>query len=155
MELSELERLVELVQNANIAELTLKQGAARVTIRKAARGSGVMSTALVPLSNAYVEETEFLVTEDEDDPDPEEEPPEQAKDTMLITSPLVGVFGHVKPLIGLGAKVKEGQVVGIIEAMKLVSEVKSAANGVVINVLVEDGLPVEYGQGLFEIYLEG
>src|SRR5690349_1931752 len=116
MELDELERLVEMVQNANISELTLKQGESRVTIRKAARGTGVMSTALIPLSNAYAEETEFLVTEEEDDSDPEDEMREESEQTLLITSPLVGVFGHVKPLIGLGAKVKEGQVVGIIEA---------------------------------------
>ena len=150
MDLAELERLVALVQTANIRELTLKQGMKRVTIRK---GTGGVSTALVPLNETYLEETEFLVMED--DLDPYDEPSEDPEQTIRITAPLVGVFGHVKPLIGLGARVKEGQVVGIIEAMKLVSEVKSPADGVVINVLVEDGLPVEYGQALFEVRLEG
>ena len=151
MELAELERLIELVQTANIGELTIRQGTARVTIRKASRSSRETSNALVPRTPEHFDETEFLVTDD--DMDAEDEAQDEFDPMLLITAPLVGVFGHVKPLVGLGARVKEGQVVGIIEAMKLVSDIKSPADGVVTNVLVEDGLPVEFGQALFEIRL--
>jgi acetyl-CoA carboxylase biotin carboxyl carrier protein len=148
MDLAELERLVALVQSAKIGELTLKQGQARITIRKASHSSQELSTSLVPYTQIYPDEREYSQAEEEFEA-------EEGEQSLLITAPLVGVFGHVRPLIGLGAKVKEGQVVGIIEAMKLVSEVKSPANGIVINVQVEDGLPVEYGQALFEILPEG
>lgn len=71
-----------------------------------------------------------------------------------ITAPLVGIFRSGRnpsspPLVNAGDMIKAGHVVGYIEAMKMLNEVKSTLNGKVNTVLVEDGHPVEFGQALF------
>ena len=68
---------------------------------------------------------------------------------LTIIAPLVGVFHHIKPHIGLGAHIAEGQTIALVRAMQLDNEVKAPVTGTVRDVLVEDGLPVEYGQPLY------
>jgi acetyl-CoA carboxylase biotin carboxyl carrier protein len=74
----------------------------------------------------------------------------------VIESPLVGTFYSSaveggEPLVSVGDKVKKGQVVAIVEAMKLMNEIESEVDGVVTDVLVQNGNPVEYGQILFRV----
>ncbi len=66
-----------------------------------------------------------------------------------MTAPLVGIFHHVKPLVGPGATVTAGQVVAVIEAMNLITEVTSPVSGTVLETAIKDGMPSEYGQTLF------
>jgi acetyl-CoA carboxylase biotin carboxyl carrier protein len=74
----------------------------------------------------------------------------------VVTSPFVGTF-YRKPnpdspaYVSLNDKVEKGQVLCIVEAMKLMNEIEADASGTVIGILVEDGAPVEYGQPLFKI----
>ncbi|MBC7528543.1 MAG: hypothetical protein H7308_13460 [Chthonomonadaceae bacterium] len=139
MEIAELERLVALLQNSHISELTLRENGARVTIRK------TPEAVLPPIVTYPVSEW----TEDEEySPDFVSE---ELSDIAEITAPLVGFFRHVKPVVGLGAMVKQGQTIGIIEAMKLITEIPSPISGVVDDVCVEDAMPVEYGHLLFTI----
>jgi acetyl-CoA carboxylase biotin carboxyl carrier protein len=75
---------------------------------------------------------------------------------MVLRSPQVGTFyvsaePKGEPFLHIGDTVEQGQVIGLIEAMKLISEVEAESTGVVRRVLVEDGHPVEYGQPLFEL----
>ena len=75
---------------------------------------------------------------------------------MIITSPLVGVFyaapsEDAAPYVSVGDAVKQGQVVAIVEAMKLMNEIESDYSGTVAEILVENGQAVEYGQPLFRI----
>ena len=74
----------------------------------------------------------------------------------VIKSPMVGTFYRAsapgaKPFIEIGDTVKQGQAVCIVEAMKILNEIESEVDGVVKQVLVENGQPVEYGQALFEL----
>ena len=74
----------------------------------------------------------------------------------FITSPMVGTFyasasPGTKPFINIGDFVAEGDVVCIVEAMKMMNEIKSEFSGKVVSVKVENSEPVEYGQALFEI----
>ncbi len=138
MEIAELERLIALLQNANISELTLRESGARVTIRKTPQTTSVYET--VSAAEWTEDDSESLLTELVELPEVTE-----------ITAPLVGFFRHVKPMVGLGAAVKQGQTVGIIEAMKLVTEIPSPAAGIVEEVHVEDAMPVEYGHLLFTL----
>jgi acetyl-CoA carboxylase biotin carboxyl carrier protein len=74
----------------------------------------------------------------------------------VVTSPFVGTF-YRKPnpdspvYVSLNDKIEKGQVLCIVEAMKLMNEIEADASGTVIGILVEDGAPVEYGQPLFKI----
>jgi acetyl-CoA carboxylase biotin carboxyl carrier protein len=78
------------------------------------------------------------------------------KEGNLINSPMVGTFyasasPGAKPFISVGDLVAEGDVVCIVEAMKMMNEIKSEFSGTVLSVNVENSEPVEYGQSLFEI----
>jgi len=82
----------------------------------------------------------------------------QKEEEMLhtITSPLVGTFYRASspdapPFVEVGAKVEKGQVLCIIEAMKIMNEIESDVSGVIKKILVENGQPVEYGEPLFLI----
>lgn len=75
---------------------------------------------------------------------------------QVVTAPLVGTFYHAPspedaPFVQVGDSVKKGQVLGIIEAMKLMNEIESEYDGVVQEILVENEVLVEYGQPLFVI----
>ncbi len=140
MDVSELERLIALMQNARISELTLREGDSRVTLRKK---RAVSSTALVAYGGSegeYLTEVEFA--------EPATPPPPE---DITVIAPLVGVFRHIKPMVGQGAKVKEGQKIGTIQAVKLLTDLTSPTDGVIVDVFIEDGHPVEYGHTLFTI----
>ena len=75
---------------------------------------------------------------------------------VFVTSPLVGTFYRapspdMSPFVDVGTRIKKGQVLCIVEAMKLMNEIESEIEGAVVQVLVENGQPVEYGEPLFKI----
>ncbi len=70
---------------------------------------------------------------------------------QVLTAPMVGIFYHAEPPLALGAEVKGGQAIGSIESMKLMNDVVAEASGLVVDVLVEDGAPVDYGRALFRL----
>ena len=83
---------------------------------------------------------------------------EVAEETKMatITSPIVGVFHmapspEANPYVEVGSVVKKGQVLCIVEAMKLMNEIESDTDGTISRILVENGQPVEYGEPLFLI----
>jgi acetyl-CoA carboxylase, biotin carboxyl carrier protein len=83
----------------------------------------------------------------------------EEKNIHIVKSPIVGTFYRApapgaKPFVEVGSRVKKGDVLCIIEAMKIMNEIKSDVDGVVEEILVENGQPVEYGQPLFKIRLE-
>jgi acetyl-CoA carboxylase biotin carboxyl carrier protein len=78
------------------------------------------------------------------------------KEGVVVTSPIVGTFygspsPEVAPFVSVGSKVKKGEVLCIIEAMKLMNEIESEVDGEVIEILVQNEQMVEYGQPLFLI----
>ena len=81
---------------------------------------------------------------------------EEVKEGNIIKSPMVGTFYSKSsptsnPYVEIGSEVKKGTVLCIVEAMKLMNEIESEFNGEIVEILVEDGTPVEYGQPLFRI----
>ena len=96
-------------------------------------------------------------------PEAAEKPAEEKKESTLdigsdkvVTSPLVGTFyaapsQDLPPYVQVGDKVKKGQVLAIVEAMKLMNEIESDFDGEIAEIYVENGQPVEYGQKLFRI----
>ena len=73
-----------------------------------------------------------------------------------MTSPFVGTFYRApspdsSPFVDVGTRVKKGQVLCIVEAMKLMNEIEAEVDGTIVQILVENGQPVEYGEPLFKI----
>jgi acetyl-CoA carboxylase biotin carboxyl carrier protein len=154
MDLRKLKKLIDLVQESGIAELEITEGEERVRI---ARGGTVSVTPLttaaapivarpagVPLPSAVTASPPALGAT------------EPAQEGHVVKSPMVGTFYRApspdgKPFVDVGAAVKAGETVCVIEAMKLMNEIECDASGVVKAILVENGQPVEYGQALFII----
>ncbi|HEY3298485.1 MAG TPA: biotin/lipoyl-containing protein, partial [Armatimonadota bacterium] len=73
---------------------------------------------------------------------------------IQITAPMVGIFHSFDSMTSVGAPVKKGQVLGAIESMKLMNDIVSRYDGVISEILIEDGMPVEYGQSLLVLSTE-
>jgi len=82
--------------------------------------------------------------------------PREDEDLSIVTSPIVGTFYRTPspdapPFVEVGSRVKKGQILCIVEAMKLMNEIESEFEGEVVEVSVANGQPVEYGEALFKI----
>jgi acetyl-CoA carboxylase biotin carboxyl carrier protein len=148
MDLRKLKTLIDLVQQSGIAELEITEGEEKVRI---SRGAGAIpAIAAAPVTLVPVAPVEASA------------PPAAAPASVsappvpeghVIKSPMVGTFYRAsapgaKPFVEPGQAVKAGDVVCIIEAMKLLNEIEADHDGVVTDILVENGQPVEYGQPL-------
>jgi acetyl-CoA carboxylase biotin carboxyl carrier protein len=141
MELDEIKNLIELLQETDITELMIEKEGSKLKIK---REKFLSSFEAVPSVSKPVvkdvQETKDTVVED------------QALAT--ITSPIVGIFygatsPEAPPFVEVGSPVKRGQVLCIVEAMKLMNEIESDTDGTIAKVLIENGQPVEYGEPLF------
>ncbi len=139
MELDELKGLIELLKETDITELQIEKNGIKIKIKREKLLSSIEISKPVVVQEKppaeTLEETQRLVT---------------------VTSPIVGTFyrassPEAEPFVEAGAKVKNGQVLCIIEAMKLMNEIESEVEGVVVRILVENGQSVEYGEPLFLI----
>lgn len=150
MDLRKLKTLVDLVSESNISELEITEAEGKVRIVKSAPVGAPMQPYMVPMSppaGATVVEAATPAAA------PAAAPAPTGK---IIKSPMVGTFYRAsapgaKPFVEIGDTVKQGQPVCIVEAMKILNEIESEVDGVVKQVLVENGQPVEYGQALFEL----
>jgi acetyl-CoA carboxylase biotin carboxyl carrier protein len=110
--------------------------------------------ALAPVPANRVSPAGGVAAITEGDVTPPAEPPKPAG--LEVKSPMVGTFYKspepgAKAYVAVGDRVSKGQIVCIIEAMKIMNEIESEYSGIVREILVEDAQPVEYGQVLFKI----
>jgi acetyl-CoA carboxylase biotin carboxyl carrier protein len=151
----EIKALIQLVVESGIAELELEQGGDRVRIRRALepRQELVMqapATAMAPAAGtapATIIETAHAAPAAEAPP---------ATNEHIVKSPIVGTYYESpKPgdpvFVKVGDAVEPGQVLCIIESMKLMNEIEAETAGIIAAKLVENGRPVEYGEALFSI----
>jgi acetyl-CoA carboxylase biotin carboxyl carrier protein len=154
VDLKEMERLLAFMAQHGLEELEYQRGAVHIRLRKATQGSaahpapGVLHA--IPHSSASAGENPVAGQR------PREAPAEE--DLHSVKSPIVGTFyasatPGMEPFVKPGDHVKAGQVLCIIEAMKLMNEIESDRGGEVVRCLVENGQPVEYGQALFTLRL--
>jgi acetyl-CoA carboxylase biotin carboxyl carrier protein len=154
MDLRKLKTLIELVETSGIAELEIQEGEERVRITRSAPPSAAATTTTVqlPLGAALVAPGGAAATAGAAaQPQPPEEP-----EGHLVKSPMVGTFYRAaspgaKSFVEVGDNVQAGDTLCIIEAMKLMNEIESDKTGVVKQILVENGQPVEFGQPLVVI----
>jgi acetyl-CoA carboxylase biotin carboxyl carrier protein len=141
MEIEDLKELIDLLRETDITELQLEKDGTKVRIKRERM-----------LSPMEIQVQRFSSLQEKVTPQTAEE------ETRLITitSPIVGTFyrapsPEAAPFVELGSRVKKGQVLCIVEAMKLMNEIESEIDGTVIKILVENSQPVEYGEPLFLI----
>ncbi len=151
MDIRKVKKLIELLDESGIAEIEITEGEESVRISRYAQGAPVatpVTTAAPALPPA---------------PQPEPPPaaaPKAAADSddegYAITAPMVGTFYAASspgsaPFVQVGDRVKEGDTLCIIEAMKMMNQIEADVSGVVKSIRVQNGEPVEYGQTLMVI----
>jgi acetyl-CoA carboxylase biotin carboxyl carrier protein len=151
MDLRKLKTLIDLVAESGIAELEITEGEGKVRIVK------FVPQAAVAPAPVYVETAVAAQAAAPAAPAASAAPAAPAAPQgHVVKAPMVGTFYRASspgatPFIDVGQSVKEGEVLCIIEAMKLLNEIEADKAGVVTEILVENGAPVEYGQPLFVI----
>lgn len=160
MDLKSILELLRFVSKSDLSEVIVEEGEFRLTIR---RGATAVATALpmtpAPValpSAAPVLPPPVPTPAPAEPPKAEPEPPAAPKKVEYIRSPMVGTFYRrpspdKEPYVKVGDIIQPGQVVCIIEAMKLFNEIQSEIAGKIVRILVEDAQPVEYDQPLFEV----
>jgi len=152
MDLRKLKTLIDLVAESGIAELEITEGEGKVRIVKFAHGPVVAApVAVAPATpqtaggagSAAADAAAAVAAPDE-------------PVGHVVKAPMVGTFYRAPnpgapAFVEVGKTVKEGDALCIIEAMKLLNEIEADASGVITEILVENGEPVEYGQPLFVI----
>ncbi|AUT45914.1 acetyl-CoA carboxylase biotin carboxyl carrier protein [Achromobacter sp. AONIH1] len=151
MDLRKLKTLIDLVAESGIAELEITEGEGKVRIVK-------FSQTLQPV--AYHQPEAGVAAAPVAAPAPAAAAPAAPAPAAIqghvVKAPMVGTFYRspnpgAAPFIDVGQSVKEGDPLCIIEAMKLLNEIEADKSGVIKEILVENGEPVEYGQPLFVI----
>jgi acetyl-CoA carboxylase biotin carboxyl carrier protein len=155
MDLRKLKTLIDLVAESDIAELEVTEGESKVRIVKSGAAPQNQVVMMQPHSApqsvaapiATAAETVAAAAAAAAAAEPQ---------GHIVKSPMVGTFYRssapgAAPYVEIGASVKEGDTLCIIEAMKLLNEIDADATGVIKQILVENGQPVEFGQPLFVI----
>ena len=149
MDIRKVKKLIEMLENSNLEEIEIQEGEESVRLVKSNGKISNISSA----QSIAVPQTSTVAPEEENQ---SEEVNLESEEGNFITSPMVGTFyasasPGAKPFINVGDIVAEGDVVCIVEAMKMMNEIKSEFSGKVVSIKVENSEPVEYGQALFEI----
>ena len=149
MDIRKVKKLIEMLENSNLEEIEIQEGEESVRLVKSNGNISNISSA----QSIAVPQTSTVAPEEENQ---SEEVNLESEQGNFITSPMVGTFyasasPGAKPFINVGDLVAEGDVVCIVEAMKMMNEIKSEFSGKVVSIKVENSEPVEYGQALFEI----
>jgi acetyl-CoA carboxylase biotin carboxyl carrier protein len=156
MNLKELKELIEFLIEKDIAEFELERGDVKVKIRRAAEpvpgplpDSRYIAVHPVPLPAAAPAPARVDATASS-------APPEPAEDLHIVKSPIVGTFYESPspgspPFVKVGDSLEVGQVLCIVEAMKLMNEIECDMAGELVKKLVANGQPIEYGQELFAV----
>jgi acetyl-CoA carboxylase biotin carboxyl carrier protein len=159
MNLDQIKEILELVQKHELAEFEIEHEGLRLRVRKDGGLSGVVPVFSAPPAHAgsaaAVPQPALAASAGTTSPVPAE-PTDQEIELAVVKSPIVGTFyrsaePNAPPFVEIGSAVKKGQVLCIIEAMKLMNEIDSEYDGEVVNVYVENGQPVQYGERLFAI----
>jgi acetyl-CoA carboxylase biotin carboxyl carrier protein len=153
MDLRKLKKLIDLVQESGIAELEITEGEERVRI---ARGGAVSVTPQAAVAAPAESAPAGVAAAPVPAAPATAAAADGAPEGHVVKSPMVGTFYRApspdaKPFVDVGATVKAGETICVLEAMKLMNEIEADVAGTIKAILVENGQPVEYGQALFII----
>lgn len=143
-----IEKLAKVLAETGLTEISLEDGEQAITLRKdVIVSSAPQVVAAAPVAAPAAQASVPAATSDV---------PTPAKKGTPITSPMVGTFykspsPDAEPFVNVGSTVKPGDVVCIVEAMKMMNEIEAEISGKIVEVCVEDGQPVEFGQVLMYV----
>lgn len=147
MDLQQIEELIEILKETEVSELKIEEDDIKIDIKRGFNNNVVKNQPVVntQVSNESEEKNRQSKSNEEENKDREE-----------IVAPMVGTFyrspsPEAEPFVEIGDTVESGDVVCILEAMKLMNEIEAETKCKILDVLVEDGEAIEYGQPLFEI----
>ncbi len=152
MDIRKVKKLIELLEESGIAEIEIHEGEESVRISRG--GSLPLPQTMVnvpPVDASSSLKTQLSTNENSSSDDYSDE-------GEVITAPMVGIFysspsPDQPPFVNKGQNIKTGDVLCIIEAMKIMNQIEADIGGKLVRILVENGDPVEYGQPLFVINL--
>ena len=153
----ELHRLLSALAESDIQEFRLEGEDFSLEVK---RNIGIPSDLVVPMEKSNSDQIPLPVPQVKvEPPGPSTPPPSVAgsrSDLLEVTAPMVGTFYRAPapeepPFVDIGTRITVGQAVCILEAMKLMNELESEVSGEVIEILVENGTPVEFGQVLMRL----
>lgn len=143
MELNIVKKLIEILEGSSLKKLHLKDKDFEITLEKDDFGISKKPTLVQPIEQPKT---------------PVEQTPQEKKieDKNYVLSPMVGTFYTASapdqpPFVKVGDKVEENTIIGIIEAMKVMNEIKANKKGIIKEILVENAQPVEFGSKLIRI----
>ncbi len=140
-----VEKLAKVLSDNSLTEISLEDGEQAITLRKE-----VLGVTATPVAAPVVQQAAPATSTEK------ATAAEPAKKGKPLTSPMVGTFysapsPDAEPFVKVGQTVKEGDVVCIVEAMKLMNEIESEFSGKIVEICVSDGQPVEFGQVLMYV----
>ncbi|HEX9706855.1 MAG TPA: acetyl-CoA carboxylase biotin carboxyl carrier protein [Steroidobacteraceae bacterium] len=153
MDIRKIKKLIELLEESGLAEIEISEGEESVRIARFSHGAAVVSQG-APTQPPVSAPGAAPVAAAPPAPAVAQVP--AARDENLVTAPMVGTFyaspaPGAKSFVEVGQEVRVGQVLCIIEAMKMMNQIESERAGKVVAVLAKNGEPVEFGQPLFAI----
>ena len=157
----DLNRLIEKISTSDIQEFSLEGEDFKLEIKRNLYDQNQVTNNLVP-KNAFDKSTNISQNSLNDnlstvnEPEAPQVAPPGRSDLTEITSPMVGTFYRAaapgeEPFVEVGNNVKVGQTICILEAMKLMNEIESEFNAEIVEILVDNGTPVEFGQVLMRV----
>jgi len=160
---TEIRKLVKIVEESNIAELEISKWGKKIRIIKSYASNDRHPTIVHSVSQPIIKEpSASTISEPTEKPSipellSEESPaPSKEENCVEIRSPMVGTFyrapsPEADPYVELNDHITPGKVLCIIEAMKLMNEIEAEISGTIVEILVDNGQPVEYNQPLFRV----
>jgi acetyl-CoA carboxylase biotin carboxyl carrier protein len=151
MDIRKVKKLIELLEESGIAEIEIKEGEEAVRISRMPTGAAVPQYISAPMPAVAAAAPPAAATAGASVPHGR-----RKDDDNIVPAPMVGTFYSAgsptaKPFVSVGDEVKEGQVLCIIEAMKMMNQIESDRAGRVTAIMVKNGEAVEFGQPLFVI----
>ena len=149
MDIRKVKKLIELLEESGIAEIEIHEGEESVRISRDGSNPTPQTMISVPsVDSSSSVKTQLSTTESSSD--------DYSDEGEVVTAPMVGIFyispaPDQSPFVNKGQNIKTGDVLCIIEAMKIMNQIEADIDGKLVRILVENGDPVEYGQPLFVI----
>ncbi len=149
MDIRKVKKLIELLEESGIAEIEIKEGEEAVRISRLPHGAALMQVPAAPAAAAPAVPVSTSSGR-------EEAPARPRPNEHVVTAPMVGTYYSAatpgsKPFVEIGDEVKIGQVLCIIEAMKMMNQIEADKAGRITSIMAKNGDPVEFGQPLFVI----